>query len=276
MVLKTAEHVWEESPCLSVFAGRSCVLVLDEVLAWCRESGRYFDTAFADPPFNWGVDYGKTKDKMDREDYAVFTCKWIAGLVEVVRPGGAVWINCPEDSLRLVLNAADSVGLKLRRQCVWHYRFGQNTPHNFISSHTNALYFVKPGDDHAWFPDRVMEMSDRALIYNDPRTHDKDEPQLRGKRVPLDVWYGPGFGRVQGNNKQRRGKHPNQLPAAYLSRVLLSTTPDRGLVIDPFLGSGTTAIQARALGFHAVGIEINEDYASSAFVAATASEKETV
>jgi site-specific DNA-methyltransferase (adenine-specific) len=250
-----------DKPSVEVWGGRSCL----EVLEYFLESKRTFNTAFADPPFNIGVSYDKHNDKMPPAEYADFTRRWIASLAGVVVPGGAIWINCPEGILLQVMTSAEAAGLQLRRQAIWHYRFGQNQSHNFISSHTNALYYLKPGGEHVWNLSAVLEESDRASLYNDKRTYDKDEPEMVGRRAPLDVWCGPGFARVQGNNKQRRGLHRNQLPEAYLRRALAATTPSGGRVIDPFLGSGTTLAVADQLGFDAAGIELSRDYAKSAF-----------
>jgi DNA modification methylase len=70
---------------------------------------------------------------------------------------------------------------------------------------------------------------------------------------------------VQGNNKERCPDHPNQLPEVYLERVIRATSNEGDLVLDPFLGSGTTCTVARALGRRSIGIEISPDFARSAF-----------
>jgi hypothetical protein len=84
----------------------------------------------------------------------------------------------------------------------------------------------------------VLEPSDRATVYFDPRTLAKDEN--KGMRVPMDVWYGQYWGRIQGNNKERRARHHNQIPEVYLERVIRACSNEGSLVLDPFLGSGTT------------------------------------
>jgi len=84
-------------------------------------------------------------------------------------------------------------------------------------------------------------------------------------RVPLDVWYGPYWGRVQGNNKERRSGHHNQLPEPYLQRVIEACSRPGGLVVDPFSGSGTAGTVGRALGRRTVSVEQSAAHAKDAW-----------
>jgi hypothetical protein len=110
-----------------------------------------------------------------------------------------------------------------------------------------------------------MELSDRASVYNDPRTFEKKDGAPQGLRIPMDVWYGPYWGRIQGNNTERRANHDNQLPEVYLERVIRCSSNPGQIVLDPFIGSGTTPVVARALGRHFVGTEFSDANAASAF-----------
>ena len=59
-------------------------------------------------------------------------------------------------------------------------------------SKVHALYFAKDPDQRIWNPEHIMELSDRASVYADPRTMAKD--QNKGLRLPMDVWYGKYWG----------------------------------------------------------------------------------
>ena len=69
-----------------------------------------------------------------------------------------------------------------------------------------------------WNPSAILELSDRAAVYFDARTMAKENN--KGMRLPMDVWYGQYWGRVQGNNKERRHGHHNQIPEVYLERII--------------------------------------------------------
>tara|TARA_B100001059_G_scaffold236442_1_gene286947 strand:+ start:15154 stop:16170 length:1017 start_codon:yes stop_codon:yes gene_type:complete len=233
-----------------------------EVLANLPDRGKV-DLVFADPPFNWDVPYDEWKDDMSRAEYERFTYDWLDACIDVLSPTGSLWVNIPDDTAAEVVMHLKRRGLTMINWCVWHFRFGQCRHSSFIMSKVHALYFVKNADERTWNPDEILEQSDRASVYKDARTMAKDTN--KGMRVPMDVWYGSYLGRIQGNNKERRHGHHNQIPEAYLERVIRSTSNPGDLVLDPFLGSGTTSTVARALDRRNIGIEFSETNARSAW-----------
>jgi len=249
------------NPAYSLEAPRTEVYVGD-----CRKVLYYGidarpDLIFADPPFNWDMPYDQWKDEMPRDEYLQFTYEWLDACAFKLADNGALWVNIPDDTAAEIVMHLKAIGLMLINWCIWHYRFGQYTNSRFIASKTHLLYFGRP-TPRTWNPDDILVPSDRASKYNDPRTQNTENP---GLRVPLDVWYGEGFSRIQGNNRERRPLHPNQLPERLLERIIRACTDPGGLVLDPFLGSGTTCVVARALGRRSIGIEYSPTYAISAF-----------
>ncbi len=261
-----------------------------QILAGLDEARKHkVDLVFADPPFNWsraydrwettgakqadvakvrsdGAKYDTWDDSIPREDYITFTHQWIKGCVDALRPGGSLWINIPDDTAaEIVVYVKNTLKIPLINWCIWHYRFGQNRASAFINSKVHALHFVKPGGTPTWNPERVLEPSDRATTYFDPRTLSKKDGMPAGMRLPMDVWYGQYWGRVQGNNKERRPGHDNQLPEAYLERVILACSNENDLVLDPFLGSGTTGAVAHAYKRRFIGCEFSRANLLSAF-----------
>src|SRR5262249_28483141 len=220
------------------------------------------DLIFADPPFNWDVAYGDWDDDRPREEYLAFTRAWLDGCLRVLNGHGSLWVNIPDDTAAEIAVHLKQRGLVMINWCIWHFRFGQHRTGNFIVSKVHALYFARHPEKRVWHADAILEPSDRAAIYDDPRTRRTRQP---GRRVPLDVWYGAHWGRIQGNNKERRKNHQNQIPEVYLERVLRACSDEGQLVLDPFLGSGTTCTVARALGRRSIGIEYSAANAASAF-----------
>jgi site-specific DNA-methyltransferase (adenine-specific) len=220
------------------------------------------DLIFADPPFNWDVQYGDWDDSKPREEYLKFTHDWLDACIRVLADRGSFWVNIPDDTAAEIVVHLKRRGLIMLNWCIWHFRFGQHRTGNFIVSKVHALYFARHHDARVWNLEAVLEPSDRAAVYDDPRTRGTRQP---GLRVPLDVWYGPHWGRVQGNNRERRRNHQNQIPEVYLERVIRACSNEGQLVLDPFLGSGTTCTVARALNRRSIGIEYSSKNAASAF-----------
>ncbi|MCH8260879.1 MAG: site-specific DNA-methyltransferase [Planctomycetes bacterium] len=233
-----------------------------DVLAFLPDKGSV-DLIFADPPFNWDVPYDEWDDGMPRAEYERFTFDWLDACIEALAPHGSLWINIPDDTAAETVLHLKRRGLTMINWCIWHFRFGQNRTSSFILSKAHVLHFAKNPDDRIWNPDAVLEPSDRATVYFDRRTMAKENN--KGMRVPMDVWYGQYWGRVQGNNKERRHGHHNQIPEAYLERIIHACSNKGDLVLDPFLGSGTTSTVARALGRRSIGIEYSAIHAKSAW-----------
>jgi site-specific DNA-methyltransferase (adenine-specific) len=236
------------------------------------------DLVFADPPFNWNRAYDRYDDKLPEQQYLDFTYDWLDLCIKGLRPGGALWVNIPDDWAAEIVcylkgrGPATAEGkprkpphlMLMQNWCVWHYRFGQNAVERFINSKVHALYFIKAGGPHTWNPKEIAELSDRAAIYGDARTLSKKDGMPAKMRVPMDVWYGQFWGRIQGNNTERRHYHDNQLPEVYLERIVRACSNPGGLVLDPFLGSGTTGVMAHALGRNFIGCEFSADNAAHA------------
>jgi site-specific DNA-methyltransferase (adenine-specific) len=232
------------------------------ILPALPDKGRV-NLVFADPPFNWEVPYDGWEDNMPRVEYERFTYDWIDACIDVLAPSGAMWVSIPDDTAAEVVLHCKRSGLTMMNWCVWHFRFGQYRDGSFIMSKVHALYFVKDPLNRIWNPEEVLEQSDRAAIYNDKRTQSKDKN--RGMRVPMDVWYGKYWGRIQGNNKERRHGHHNQNPEVYLERIILSCSNEGDVVLDPFAGSGTTNTVAREHNRKSIGIEHSRLNAESAW-----------
>lgn len=204
-----------------------------------RESVQFL---FMDPPFNIDEPYEGYRDKLSITEYRAFLSLVLCKAVPLIAKGGSLVVHLPDEwawYAHYYLN--DHSKLTFQRTLVWHYRFGQYSPGMPVRSKCFAVWFSN-GDPYV--DTSAIEMpSDRAAIYNDARTK-----EAGGTRPDFDVWgFDPYWGRVQGNNKERVPSRPNQLPEVYLIRLIKMLTREGDLVVDPFLGTGTTAVAAAHL-----------------------------
>jgi DNA modification methylase len=214
----------------------------------------FADLIFADPPFNIGYKYDKYHDKVERNNYIAWTKDWMTACKKILKPTGSFYTAIGDDYAANVKIIADKIGLFMRNWIIWHYTFGQQTKDKFARSHTHIFYFVNDPKNFTFNDFAVRVPSDRQLIYADKRANPAG-------KMPDDVWENS---RVCGTFKERTGWHPCQMPEQLLMRIVAASSNAGDCVLDPFVGSGTTAAAASKLRRNYVGIEISADYAKKA------------
>jgi site-specific DNA-methyltransferase (adenine-specific) len=219
-----------------------------EVLGGAGEP--FADLIFADPPFNIGYKYDKYHDKVERNNYIAWTKDWMTLCKKVLKPAGSFYIAIGDDYAANVKVIADEIGLVMRNWIIWHYTFGQQTKDKFARSHTHIFYFVNDKKNFTFNDHAIRVPSDRQLIYADSRANPAG-------KIPDDVWEDS---RVCGTFKERTGWHPCQMPESLLMRIIAVSSNAGDCVLDPFVGSGTTAAAAMKCQRNYVGIEISKDY----------------
>ncbi len=223
-----------------------------EELSKIREP--FADLIFADPPFNIGYKYDKYHDEVAGDKYIDWTREWMTACKKVLKLNGSFYIAIGDDYAANVKIIADGLGLFMRNWIIWHYTFGQQTKDKFARSHTHIFYFVNNPKNFTFNDYAVRVPSDRQLIYDDRRANPAG-------KIPDDVWEDS---RICGTFKERTGWHPCQMPERLLMRIIVASSNNGDCVLDPFIGSGTTAAAASKLQRNYVGIEISADYARKA------------
>jgi len=209
------------------------------------------DLVFADPPYNIGYIYDNYNDNQSYEQYVAWSLDWMRACARVLKPDGSFYVAIGDDyAAELRLNAR-KLGLHLRNWIVWHYTFGQNTRTMFGRSHTHILYLTRDSRKFTFNSLHLRYPSARHTEYQDLRANPDG-------RVPDDVWC--DVPRLCGTFKEREGHHGCQLPEALLTRIILASSNPGEVVLDPFVGSGTTAAAAKRLGRKYAGIDLSAEY----------------
>jgi DNA modification methylase len=248
-------------------------IVCADCIDFLRSEGQSairYNMIFADPPFNIGQSYDTHDDRMAWDTYCNFTGRLIELLP--MEMNGIICVhgnNQVSDLYRGCFRLRRPTFQEIAR-IIWHYRFGQHNHSNWINSYATCSVYARQQETPTWNPQDVLVESDRASKYGDRRTLQKTKGEP-GKRLPFDVWGIPSdgefWGRVQGGNKERCSKnngyladHPNQLPEVYLERLIRAYTNPGDWILDPFGGTGTTAVVARALGRNCTVVEKSPTY----------------
>lgn len=231
-----------------------CLEVMDGVL---RNHPRgCFDLIFADPPYflsNGGitchagkmvkVDKGSWDKSRGAEENHNFNREWLRRCQALLKPDGTIFVSGTHHVIFSVGYAMQQLGMKILNQITWQK---PNPPPNLA-----CRYFTHSTETVLWAAKN--EKSRHVFHYSDMK-------RANGGKQMKDVWNFTAPKR----SEKTLGKHPTQKPLVLLERILLAATSEKDLVLDPFLGSGTTAIACALLGRKCVGIESDAAHAGLA------------
>ncbi|MBN1329884.1 MAG: site-specific DNA-methyltransferase [Candidatus Heimdallarchaeota archaeon] len=194
------------------------------------------DLVIADPPFGIkfdgkGAQYNRKSEfvvkgynEISQDNYLDFSKAWIEAIYPVLKETGSVYIFSGWTNLKDILIAIDEVGFHTVNHLIWKYQFGVFTKRKYVTSHYHILFVVK--DPKKYFFNKV-------------------------DNYPEDVWeikreYLPG-----------EKKNSTKLPEQLVEKLLLYSSIENDVVLDPFMGNGTTAVACVKFNRKYVGFEIN-------------------
>jgi site-specific DNA-methyltransferase (adenine-specific) len=214
------------------------------------------DLVLTDPPYCLGKDYGNNSDKLDPEAYLEWSKQWIDAVIPKLKPNGCLyifltWRYSPEIFCYLKKK------LLMLNEIIWDRRvpsMGGST-RRFSSVHDTIGFFAKSKDYH-------FDIDAIRIPYDEETKKARSRSIFVGKKWlevgynPKDVW---SVSRLHAIHAERE-EHPTQKPLEIIERMVKASCPVHGVVLDPFMGSGTTAVAAHRLKRHFIGFEINPDY----------------
>lgn len=215
--------------------------------------GGSVDLVVADPPYAIGKDEWDVFDSLDA--YLDWCDEWLAEVERVLTPTGSAYV-CGFSEILADIKARSAARFAGGcRWLVWFYRNKANLGSDWGRSHESILHLRKatrtrlnvdavrvPYNQHTTrYPERVQAVSSQ---YGGPgRRRDRWEPHPLGAK-PRDVLEIP----VLCNGTAEKTEHPTQKPEELVRRFVEGTTQPGQLVVDPFAGSGTTAVVAERSG----------------------------
>ena len=212
------------------------------------------DVTFADPPFNLKKKYTGYQDNLEFKDYLDWCDKWIGEMIRITKPSGSILVhNIPKwlsFYTRFLNEYAD-----FKHWIAWH---APTSPmgKSLQPGHYGILFYVKDLQQ--------AKINEIRMPHERERKSDYLRKDYGGKKAGLhpfgpltsDVWT--DIHRIKHN--KYRDEHPCQLPVALLERLVLMTTDEGDVVLDPFVGTGTTAVAAKKLGRNYIGFDLDGDY----------------
>ena len=216
------------------------------------------------PPYNIGKCY-ETKKGVD--EYLRWSTEWLAEIYRVTAPNGALWLNLGYFEVTGRGRAVpisyllwDRSPFHLLQEIVWNYGAGVSARKTFCPRNEKFLWYVKDPLNYTFNLDDVR---DRNVKYPNQKKNGKLKCNPLGKN-PGDVWQIPKVTSGSNRSSKERTNHPAQFPIAVLDRILKACSNQGDLVMDPFMGSGSTAEACLRNSRPVFGFEILSNYVESA------------
>ncbi|MDD9330277.1 MAG: site-specific DNA-methyltransferase [Bartonella sp.] len=239
-----------------IFKG-DCVAVLEKL------PKHSVDVIFADPPYNLqleGVLYRPDYSRVDAVDdawdqfesfaaYDAFTRAWLLACRRVLKPNGTIWVIGSYHNIFRVGTALQDLGFWILNDIIWR----KNNPmpnfrgRRFQNAHETLIWAVR-------------DQKDKKYTFN----YDALKAANEDRQMRSDWLFPLCTGAERLKDKIGRKLHSTQKPQSLLARIIMASSKPGDVILDPFLGSGTTGAVAKLLGRDFVGIEREQHYIDAA------------
>lgn len=239
LVFSSSQGVLYEGDCLNI-------------LAFVKDGS--VDTIFADPPFNLSKRYGsKVDDQRSDRDYVDWCRQWLDHSGRILKPGGALFVfNLPKWNI-LLGSYLTEMGMTFRHWIAVNIKLSLPIPGRLYPSHYSLLYFTK-GKANTFRRIRTPIETCRHCG-REIKDYGGHRGAMNQNGVTLtDVWN--DIAPVRHWKFKSRKRPLNQLSTKILERVLLMSTREYDVVLDPFGGSGTTYDVCERLNRHWIGMDL--------------------
>ena len=212
------------------------------------------------PPYNLKKNYGLYGDNVQIEEWKELINQVFKEAQRILTPDGSFFLNVspvPDNKTKEIIpldsiawEIAKANGFFLRNKIIWHFNNMQNCVNRLSGRWEAVLWFVMDLNNYTF---NLKDVKIPVLTQNDKRF------DASAGRNPTDVWY---FNRVNNMTKKKMGlvNHPCIYPVEMIERIVKMSTNKNDLVLDPFVGSGTTLLAAKRLGRNSIGFDMNPDF----------------
>lgn len=232
------------------------IIVADSIKAMKKLPEESVDLIVADPPYALGKDFGNSSDNMSPEDFMIWTKEWTDAAIRLLKPTGSLFIFCtwqysPEIFTLLKQN------LIMVNEIIWDRRVPSmgGTTRRFTSVHDNIGFFAKTSK-------YFFDIDPVRIPYDEETKKARSRSIFVGSKWlevgfnPKDLWSVSRLHRLH----SEREDHPTQKPLEIIERIVLSSSPPNGVVLDPFVGTGTTIEACVRHGRNYIGYDLNSKY----------------
>jgi site-specific DNA-methyltransferase (adenine-specific) len=221
----------------------------------------FADLIILDPPYNLSKDFSGLKfKKMSDTSYLDYLESWFPEIITFLKPSGAVYL-CGDWKCTSSLYTIMDRYLTVMSRITWQREKGKGSNRNWKNGMEDIWFGVKNPKDY-YFNVEAVKIRRKVIAPYKQNGQPKDweetkegnfrmtHPSNFWDDITIPYWSMP-----------ENTEHPTQKPEKLIAKLILASCPEKGVVFDPFSGSGTSSVVAKKLGRHYCGIELNPDYA---------------
>ncbi len=221
----------------------------------------FADLLFVDPPYNMSKVFGKASFKrMASDDYESWVRSWFKKILMRLKPNASIYV-CGDWRSSSPLFRVLSDYVNVRNRITWEREKGRGAKANWKNA-SEDIWFATMSDEYC-FNVEAVKLKKKVIA---PYRHDNGKPKDWSEETngnfrlthPSNLWTDltvPFWSMAENTG------HPTQKPEKLVAKIILASSKPGDIILDPFLGSGTTSVVASKLGRHYVGIEIDKHYA---------------
>ena len=219
----------------------------------------FVDLLIIDPPYNLDKNFNGFKfSKSNDETYLEYLKSWFPKIIKTLKPTGSVYI-CGDWKSTFSLYQIMRDFTIIRNRIIWQREKGRGAKANWKNA-AEDIWFGTRGEEYYFNIEAVKQKRKVIAPYKENGKPKDWEETVDGNfrlTCPSNFWDDIS---IPYWSMPENTDHPTQKPEKLIAKLLLASCPENGIVLDPFLGSGTTSVVAKKLGRRYVGIEINEEY----------------
>jgi site-specific DNA-methyltransferase (adenine-specific) len=218
------------------------------------------DLLIVDPPYNLTKSFNGTQfKKRTTREYEDWLHSWIKLTLPILKPNASVYLCSDWRSSGAAQSVLEEY-FHIQNRITWEREKGRGAARNWKNC-LEDIWFCSLSDEYWFDVEAVMQKRRVIAPYRDENRRPKDWVQQDdgGFRLtnPSNLWNDIS---VPFWSMPENTDHPTQKPEKLIAKLILASSKPDDVVLDPFLGSGTTSVAAKKLGRHFIGIEIEEEY----------------
>ena len=238
---------------------RDQILIGDSFQIMDQLPRAFADLLIADPPYNLAKDYhGNAFLPKSWDQYREYTRSWLKKALPLLKPGASVYVCCDWKS-SLIIGEVLHEFLMVQNRITWQREKGRGAKRNWKNG-MEDIWFATMGKEYVFQLEDVMIRRKVMAPYKvdgAPKDWEETEEGNFRNTCPSNFWDDVS---IPYWSMPENTAHPTQKPEKLMAKLILASSNSGDVVLDPFGGSGTTAVTAKKLGRHFVTMEQNELY----------------